>query len=101
MTVAELLAVLEHMPPELEVHVTSGYAKSCHVQRVERRGTWQTTLALAGSRYTVGDRVPGAVVLDGGVGWWRTPPPFEIRGPVRRRAELDRKLDALDLAAGP
>lgn len=98
MIVAELKAVLEHVPDDLEVIVQSSGAK--HVGIAERQPARREPSDLFGARA----RTPGALVLRGydrvfsddvwdGF-WWREPPEFELRGPFRKANELDAKLDA-------
>lgn len=93
MIVRELRTILDHLPDDMEVHISSGHARSCHVSRVERSTGFVCSTSLPGSRYAVDERAPGAVQIVGTIGWWWPPPDYELRGPFRRRAELLAELD--------
>lgn len=86
MKVAELLIVLAHMPPDLDVFVQSRNALR-HLDRVERitsRVLWDDER-----------RYPGGVRLEStwrSKLWYEDPPPFRVDGPVRRRAAMEEAL---------
>jgi hypothetical protein len=97
MNVAQLRAVLDHLPDDFEVHICSGLGVCTHVDRVERKlagayAPMREWVAIHGTRV-----LAAALVLRGRTGWWDPPPTFELRGPFRRAAELEHRLD--DLAA--
>lgn len=93
MRVDQLIAVLEHMPPGAEIHIC-GTGVSTHVSQVDRYIASKDFVEplLEGQRKKVG----GRVVLRGSVTWYYPEPDYEIIGKVRRRKELEARLDALE-----
>lgn len=87
MKVAELRAVLEHVPDDLDVVVSSG--RGCgHVSEVKRTTTHRNI-----------DKVsrPGVLHIESWRAplWYEPPCDFKLSGPFRASAELERKLGDL------
>ncbi len=86
MTVDELRTILEHLPGDLPVVMPRrGVAIADH----GRGEVWSVR------------RRNGRVLLGDGMVALRIEPGIQLSGPFRRRAELDRRLDALTLDAAP
>lgn len=101
MRVAELRAVLEHMPDDAVV-ILSGGTGARHVEQV-RRNTRNSTpgrWAADSEAMQVLNARPD-VILNGDRLWMLSEPEFEIDGPVRRKTELDAKLDGLVFTPAP
>ena len=93
MKVRELLTVLAHVDPDLDVHVSSTWGQ--HLGRVEvRRRRTPREMRPWIDRY--GPRVLDADVMLRGEGlWYGPPPPWELAGRFRDRPGLDDELAAL------
>lgn len=94
MTVTELRVVLEHLPADLDVHVSSTSGQ--HLQQIMRmprrqRAHMHPWVDLHGDHV-----LEPSVWLRGGGAWFKPAPAFELRGSFLRRSELDRRLDELD-----
>lgn len=93
MKVRDLLVVLAHVDPDLDVHVASTWGQ--HLGRVE---CWPRRPAARMHPWIDehGPRVcDPSLMLRGDGSWFRPPPPWELRGRFRDRVGLDAELAAL------
>lgn len=91
MKVRELALILQHVDPDMEVHISAAKGAR-HIARVVKAGSMRFN--VDGGRYAAGVRVPSALRLDGwGPLWWDPEPEFVLQGRFRREAELLAALD--------
>lgn len=80
MIVAELRAILDHLPDDLPIVLSAPRLANGHIDEVHRgTGEWSRLLLTART-------------------WASAPePPYRLRGPFRRRPLLDARLDGIVL----
>jgi hypothetical protein len=92
--VRELLVVLAHVDPDLDVHVSSTWGSHLGTVRVQTRRSAKDVrhwLALHGPQV-----LEPYLDLAGEAPWYKPAPAWELRGRFRDRAGLDRALGAID-----
>lgn len=95
MKARELAILLEHVDPEVEIHIIGNRGWSCHVDlawiQPARRQRWNN--GFPDARYQAGDVIHSSLRLEGRTLWFDPEPRFELRGRFRGAALLDRQLD--------